>query len=256
VSDAFDLGGDVALVTGAARGIGRAIALGLAEAGANLALVDRAVMEDVAREVEALGRQARVYQLDVTDSGRIEPTFQQVIGDFGKLDILVNNAGTGINKPALEVTAEDWDRILDLNLKATFFCAQAAARHMVERGSGRIINIASTHALIAVPNGAPYIASKAGVAGLTRSLALEWTRFGVRVNAIAPGPVHTPMMQEMDALAGRTADDIARDMANRVPLGRRLQPNEIAGAAVFLASRAAQVAAGHILVMDGGQTIH
>ena len=255
----FDLSGDVALVTGAARGIGRAIALGLADAGASLALVDRPAMVDtargVAREVEDLGRDARVYELDVTEYGRIEPTFQQVVRDFGKLDILVNNAGTGINKAAVDVTLEDWDRILDLNLKATFFCAQAAARHMLARRSGRIINIASTHALIAVPNGAPYIASKAGVAGLTRSLALEWTRLGVRVNAIAPGPVHTPMMQEFDAQAGRTADDIARDMANRVLLGRRLQPGEIAGAAVFLASRAAQVAAGHILVMDGGQTI-
>ena len=127
---------------------------------------------------------------------------------------------------------------------------------MAARGGGRIINVASTHAFIAVPNGAPYIASKGGVASLTRSLALEWIKHGIHVNAIAPGPVNTPLMQQTDAEAGRTREDVRRDMANRVPLGRRLETREVVGAVIYLASPAASATAGHILVVDGGQTIH
>ena len=208
----FSLEGKVALVTGSARGIGRGVALALAEEGASVAVSDLpSMMEqaaDTQAQIEKLGRTSRSDALDVTAIPTIAPTIARVVADFGKLDILVNNAGTGIVRPSLELTEADWDRIVDLNLKGLFFCAQAAAKEMSVRGGGRIINVASTHALIAVLNGAPYIASKGGVASLTRSLALDWIRYGINVNAIALGPVNTPLMLDFDAKAGRSAEDV------------------------------------------------
>ena len=190
---ALPLQGKVAVVTGGALGIGRALAIGLAEAGAALAGVDRPAAHARALEVEALirasGGACGIYDLDVTDTPSIAPTFERIANELGALDILVNNAGTGIACPALELTEADWDRILALNLKATFFCAQAAARRMATAGRGHIVNIASTHALIALPDGALYIASKGGVASLTRSLALEWIGLGIHVNAGAEAAI-------------------------------------------------------------------
>jgi 2-deoxy-D-gluconate 3-dehydrogenase len=254
------LQGRVAIVTGGALGIGRALAVGLAEAGAAVAVVDLPQAHAQAHEVQARIREAggrcAVYDLDVTDTPSIASTFERVAADFGALDILVNNAGTGINCSALDVTEADWDRILDLNLKATFFCAQAAARRMAKTGGGRIINMASTHALIALPDGAPYIASKGGVASLTRSLALEWIGLGIHVNAVAPGPVETEYKRQADTRLGRTPESISLDMKRRVPLGRRLRPEELVGAVVYLAGPAASAMVGHVLVVDGGQVIH
>jgi NAD(P)-dependent dehydrogenase (short-subunit alcohol dehydrogenase family) len=255
----FDLGGQVAVVTGAAQGIGRALAVGLAQAGAHVAVTDRAQMHglslQVCDEISASGGQATAFELDVTQTAVIADRLAQIQSRLGGLDILVNNAGTGISRAALDVSEADWDRILDLNLKSQFFCAQAAARLMAAQGRGRIINIASTHALIALPDGSPYIASKGGVASLTRSLALEWIRLGIRVNAIAPGPVHTAYKAQADLALGRTAESIRDDMQRRVPLGRRLQPEELVGAAIYLASDASRAVVGHILVVDGGQVI-
>lgn len=258
--EGFNLQGKVALVTGSARGIGKGVALGLAQAGASVAVLDRPEMIEQARgtqqEIAALGRESRAYALDVTNTPGIQPLFDQVIKDFGRLDILVNCAGTGLTKTVMEVTEQDWDLILDLNLKGTFFCAQAAARHMAAHGGGKIVNIASTHAFAAVRYGAPYIASKGGVVSLTRSLGLELIKHGINVNAIAPGPVNTPMMRQFDAQAGITPEDIQRDMAVRVPLARRLEITELVGAAIYLASPAGSAMVGHTLVVDGGQTIH
>lgn len=256
----FDLSGRVVLMTGAAQGIGRALAVGMASAGATLALTDRPSMRrDLAAVqaiIEADGGRAACFELDVLDTPAIAPAMQQVLDQWGRLDVLVNNAGTGITRAALDVTEADWDRILDLNLKGQFFCAQAAARLMGHQGGGRIINIASTHALIALPNGSPYIASKGGVASLTRSLALEWVKLGVHVNAIAPGPVHTDYKARADQELGRTPEAIQEDMQRRVPLGRRLLPEELVGAAIYLASPASEAVVGHMLVVDGGQVIH
>jgi NAD(P)-dependent dehydrogenase (short-subunit alcohol dehydrogenase family) len=255
----FDLSGRVALVTGAAQGIGRALAIGLAQAGAHVAVTDRpqvhALTQQVCAEIAAAGGLASAFELDVTDTSAIAAALAYIRGQLGGLDILVNNAGTGISRAALDVSEADWDRILDLNLKSQFFCAQAAARLMVEQGRGQIINIASTHALIALPDGSPYIASKGGVASLTRSLALEWIGLGIRVNAIAPGPVHTAYKAQADLALGRTAESIREDMQRRVPLGRRLQPEELVGAAIYLASDASRAVVGHVLVVDGGQVI-
>jgi 2-deoxy-D-gluconate 3-dehydrogenase len=255
----FDLSGQVVLVTGAAMGIGQALARGLAEAGATVAVTDLAAKlpqaEQLCEEIRRAGGRAQAFVIDVCDTAAIAAAFQAVVDALGPLRVLVNNAGTGIRKPAFEVEEADWDRIVDLNLKAQFFCAQAAARLMLAQGGGRIINVCSTHAMIAVENGSPYIASKGGVAALTRSLALEWIRHGIHVNAIAPGPVGSDYRLQLDAALGRTPEDVQRDMQARVPLGRRLDPQELVGATVYLASPAASAMVGHVLVVDGGQLV-
>jgi 2-deoxy-D-gluconate 3-dehydrogenase len=255
----FSLAGKTALVTGAARGIGHAAALGLAQAGAGVAVIDLPSMTQAAGEtvaaIEALGRKARFYPFDVTDIAAIPAIVETVVHDFGALDILVNNAGTSDDRSGLDCTPDEWDAILDLNLKSVFFFSQAAAKHMIGRGRGKIINLGSTHALVATGNAVSYKASKGGVHSLTRELALEWVKLGINVNAVAPGPVETPRALENDRARGRTGALLKEDIERRVPLGRRLQPEEIAGSIVFLAGAAADAIVGHVLVIDGGQTI-
>jgi len=178
-----------------------------------------------------------------------------VVADLGSIDILVNNAGTSDHALALDCTPAQWDAILTLNLKSMFFFSQAAAKHMIARGGGKIINMGSTHGLVATGNAISYKASKGGVHSLTRELAFEWVKFGINVNAVAPGPVDTERMRETDAAQGRTGEVLRADMERRVPLGRRLAPEEIAAPIVFLASPAASAVVGAVLVIDGGQTI-
>ena len=251
----LSLDGRVALVTGAARGIGAALAVGLAEAGADVAVSDMASRLELARDtqarVEAQGVRSATYELDVLDIGSIPGVIQGVLDDFGKLDILINNAGIRIPKPSLEVTEEDWDATIDTNLKGLFFCAQAAARPMIDQGWGRIVNIGSQFSSVGSAERAPYVASKHGVAGLTRSLAAEWTPYGVTVNAIGPGPTETPGVL---AAYNRTPEQLQADYADRMPLGRRMQPEELVGAAVFLSSPASGATTGHLLLVDGGWT--
>ena len=245
----------VALVTGSARGIGAALAIGLAQAGADVAVSDIPQKLDEAKgiqsQIEGLDRTSATYALDVLDLANIRESVAGVVRDFGRLDILVNNAGIRRRQPALEVTEEDWDAVVDTNLKGAFFCAQAAARPMIDQGKGRIINIASQLAVVAREDRAAYCSSKAGVANLTRVLALEWIKYGITVNAIGPGPTTTPGLEEADP---RSPQEIQQDMSVNMPLGRRMEPEELVGAAIYLASDSASATTGHLLIVDGGWT--
>ena len=251
----LSLEGQVALVTGSARGIGASLAVGLAQAGADVAVSDMADRLELARDtqakVEATGVRSATYDLNVLELPSISRTIAKVVEDFGRLDILVNNAGIRIRKSALDVTEADWDATVDTNLKGLFFCAQAAVRPMIAQGSGRIINIASQLAVVAIADRAPYCASKAGVAGLTRALALEWMQYGVTVNAIGPGPTDTPGLLAADP---RPPEEIQSDLDYRMPLARRMEPDELVGAAIYLASPSAGATTGHLLLVDGGWT--
>ena len=251
----FDLDGKVALITGSARGIGEAIALGLAEAGADVAVSDLpvrlAMAEDVQRRIKQMGRRSVAYSLDVRDLPAIGQTVEQIVSDFGRLDILVNNAALVFWRPILETTEEEWDATLDTNLKGPFFCAQAAARHMATRGSGRIINITSQFSEVAFPGQGAYCASKGGLANLTRALAIELASHGINVNAIGPGPTMTAGHLEMKDQAKL---DVERYVEERTLIHRRLQPDELVGAAIYLASAASNATTGHLLIVDGGWT--
>lgn len=248
----FNLDGKIAVVTGASQGIGRAIAIALAEAGASVVVSDlggkSAAVAAVCAEISDAGGVAFPCELDVTNQSQITEAFDSVIEAHGRLDILVNNAGIAVRGPALDITPDDWDRVMNVNIRGMFFCVQAAVRHMIGSGGGRVINIASQRAMSASIDNAPYIASKAGITGLTRALALEWVQHGITVNAVGPGPVETDMIATM-------SPDQESQIMSRSPIGRRLQPDEVAGTVVFLASPAAAAINGQVLMVDGGWTV-
>jgi 2-deoxy-D-gluconate 3-dehydrogenase len=247
MSGLFDLTGRVAVVTGANTGIGQAIAAALAEAGADIALVGRTPAEETAARVRALGRRAEIVAADLSTIEPVGRIVAETLDRLGGLDILVNNAGIIRRADPLEFSEADWDAVIDTNLKSVFFLCQAAGRHMVAQGRGKIVNIASMLSFqggIRVPS---YTASKSGVAGLTRLLANEWAAKGINVNAIAPGYIATNNTAALQADEARN-----RQIMDRIPAGRWGSPEDLGGAAIFLASRASDYCHGHILAVDGG----
>lgn len=247
----FRLDDQVVIVTGASRGIGRGVAEGLAAAGAIVAVTARSLAdaEEVAAAIVGQGHQAQAYSLDVTDLASINDAIESIAADYGRLDVLVANAGLGANLPALEVTEEHWDSMMDVNLKGAFFTSQACATHMVEAGRGRVIAISSQASTVGITDHVAYSASKGGVNQMVRVLALEWGPLGVTVNAIAPTFIYTP------GTAERLDDpDYRGKVVERIPLGEVGNIRDVTGAVVYLASEAGALVNGSILAVDGGWT--
>jgi NAD(P)-dependent dehydrogenase (short-subunit alcohol dehydrogenase family) len=248
----FELNGQVALVTGAARGLGRAISLALANAGADVALGLRDVHADagVATHIRKTGRRALPLQMDVSKGGQIFRAVDETVKEFGRIDILVNNAGIAPENPAENVREEDFDATLAVNLKGTFFASQAAGRVMIRQKKGTIINMSSQAGFAALPTESVYCMTKAGIAHLTKCLAVEWGKYGITVNAVAPTFIHTPGTESYLSDAAAHADTVERIAA----LHRIGEPMEVAGAVVFLASPAASLITGETILIDGGWT--
>ncbi|MGZ3557843.1 MAG: SDR family NAD(P)-dependent oxidoreductase [Thermodesulfobacteriota bacterium] len=249
----FDLSGKVAIVTGAGRGMGYHIALALAKYGADIVVCSRtgSELKRVGAEIEKLRRKALIQQVDVTKVSEIHAMVERSVKAFGHIDILVNNAGVNITQWAVDVTEEAWDRVLDTNLKALFFCAQAVGRVMIRQKKGKIINISSQTGTIAIPQRAAYCSSKGGVNQLTKLLAIEWAQYNINVNAIAPTFIETPFTKPMFEKEG-----FREYVLGNIPLGRIGKPDDVTGAVVYLASEASNLVTGHILLVDGGWTAH
>jgi len=245
----FDLTGKVAIVTGASRGLGQYFARALAKAGADLVVTSRNMdaLEAFCREIEALGRRVVPLELDVRDYDSIQKMAEDAYAAFGKIDILVNNAGCNVRKPAEDVTWDDWNLILDTNLRGTFFVAQAVGKKMIPRNYGRIINIGSVTCVFGYAGLGPYCASRGGVKQLTMSLADDWGKYGITVNCLAPGWFNTEQTRVL-----YENKEWVEYLCDRIPLKRYGQPNDLDGAVVFLASDASEYITGQTLLVDGG----
>jgi 2-deoxy-D-gluconate 3-dehydrogenase len=250
----FGLKGQIAIVTGASQGIGRTLAIALAQAGADVTLVSRTRfdLEAVAKEIEAAGRKALVIPANLQDVSQIRQMVNAVHKTFGKIDILINNAAWTATVEALEATEEEWDQTLDTSLKAVFFACQAVAKMMIQQGRGKIVNIGSTLGRTAFARRSVYGAAKAGVHHLTRVLALEWAAKGIHVNAVAPCITETPTRRELFERPGYKEWATGQ----MLPIGRWAQPEDLIGATLFLCSSLSDMVVGHILMVDGGWTIH
>ncbi len=248
MSNLFSLDNQVAIVTGGNRGLGGAMSLGLAEAGADIAIVQRSKEEsDVAKKIKELGRKCITISYDLADTENLHTVVDQVLETFGKIDILVNNAGVQSRHPSVEFPVEDWDFVMNVNSKAVFFLAQAVGKEMIKQGRGKIINTAS---LLSFQGGftvPAYAASKGAVAQFTKALSNEWAKLGVNVNAVAPGYMATDMNTAL------INDEVRQQqILDRIPAGRWGKPEDMIGAVVFLASRASDYVNGEIITVDGG----
>lgn len=241
------LAGKVALVTGAAQGIGKAVSLLLARNGADIVVSDINLekAEETAKEVQTLGRKALAVKVDVAKLDDVEKMVEAILGQFGKVDILVNNAGIARDKLILRMTEEDWDAVLNINLKGTFNCTKAVVRHMSKQRSGKIVNIASVVGEMGNAGQGNYAASKAGVIGFTKTIAREFAQRGINVNAIAPGYIETPMT---DALPEKAKEEFKR----LIPMDRLGKPEDVAEAVLFLVSEASSYITGQVLNVNGG----
>ena len=247
----FDLSEKVAIVTGASRGLGQYFARALAKSGADLVITSRDLssLTEFKQEIETLGRKALPVQLDVLSQSDIENMVRMTMNEYGKIDILVNNAGLNIRRPSTDVSQEDWDTVLNTNLKGSFFCAQAAAREMIKRKHGRIINVGSCTCVFGMEGIAPYTASRGAILSMTRSLAAEWGKFGITVNVLAPGWFKTAQ----NAVLYENKEWVDY-ITERIPLNRPGQPHDLDGTVIFLASDASEYITGQIILVDGGFT--
>ncbi|TET17324.1 MAG: glucose 1-dehydrogenase [Dehalococcoidia bacterium] len=252
MSDLFDLTGKVAIVVGGAGGIGRALALGIAECGADVIIASRQLghLERVAEEIRAKGRKALAVTVDVTQEQSVVDMVTHILEEFPRIDILVNAAGIAIRKPADSFPIDEWQKVMDINARGTFLCCQAVGRVMIKQHSGKIINVSSVRGRYGLPaDYAAYCASKGAVDTLTRTLACEWAKYNVLVNAVAPTIVETDLTRP--ALAD---PEYAKRMKSRIPIGRWAMPEDIVGPTVFFASKASDFVTGQILYIDGGVT--
>ena len=251
VYDIFSIKGKTALVTGAGRGIGRVLVQALAEAGCNVALLGlhKDNLDKAAAEIEKTGVRAITLEADVSQRNDVREAFSSIKNDFGRLDICVNNAGVSMQVPAEEMPEEDWNAIIDINMKGVFFCCQEAAKMMIQQNSGTIINIGSiSGSAVNVPQKqGVYNTSKAGVVMLSKSLAVEWAKYGIRVNSISPGYIKTEMTLE-------TMSDLFARWESLTPMGRLGEAEELRGALLYLPSDASSYLTGHDLIIDGGYT--
>ncbi len=245
----FDLTGQVAMVTGTSRGLGQYFARALAQAGADLVLTSRHrdTLHDFEKEITAMGRRAVCLELDVRDYDSIQTMAREAEAAFGQIHILVNNAGCNVRKPALDVTWDDWNLVVDTNLRGSFFVAQAVARGMIAKGYGRIINIGSVTSVFGYAGLAPYGATRGGIRQMTMSLADDWGKHGVTVNCLAPGWFRTEQNKVMYEDA-----QWVEYLVERIPVKRAGQPHDLDGAVVFLASEASRYVTGQTLLVDGG----
>jgi 2-dehydro-3-deoxy-D-gluconate 5-dehydrogenase len=247
MSNLFNLSGKVAVVTGASTGLGQGMSLGMAEAGADVVLVDYVPSTETEDMIKKLGRKSLMLELNLMKMESIQTLVEKALGTFGKIDILVNNAGIIRRTPAIDFSEKDWDDVMQINSKTVFFLSQACARDMMKRKYGKIINIASLLAFqggVFVPS---YAASKGAVAQITKSMANEWAKEGITINAIAPGYMATNNTQALRQDEVRT-----KAILDRIPAGRWGLPADVQGAAIFLASPASDYVNGHVLVVDGG----
>jgi 2-dehydro-3-deoxy-D-gluconate 5-dehydrogenase len=249
ILDKMKLDGKVGIVTGASKGLGKAMALGLAEAGADLAIVSRGMSElsKVAHEIEKLGRKVLPISADISNLKQANEMVEKVMNEFGKIDILVNNAGTTVRMNVEDFTEEAWDQVLALNLKGAFFCAQAVGKVMISQGRGKIINTASLLSAIGGPKAVAYAAAKGGIAQITRCMAIEWAKYNINVNAIAPGYFRTPLTQPLQEDPVRSSQ-----ILSRIPMQRWGEPDDLKGIVVFLASEASDYVTGQVMFVDGG----